>query len=62
MKRKAKEERPLTAQPLGEAFTVATSTSLKPLEKTKDGWDKGPSGTLHYGDGCFRRVPRFFNE
>jgi hypothetical protein len=58
-----KKERAITAQPLGDAFSVPTGNSLKPLEpRNEAGYQQGPSGTLQYGDGCYRRVPRFFDE
>ena len=60
-KRKTKpKDKPITAQAIGEPYSVHTSTSLKPLEHRSKGFDAGPAGTLQYGDGCYRRIPRFF--
>jgi hypothetical protein len=60
--KKKPESKPITAQPLGSGYAVHTSTSLKPLVR-KGNYDWGPSGSLSGNDdGCYRRVPRLFND
>lgn len=63
MSKPKKEDKPITAQPIGEPYATDTTHSMKPLgEPDETGWRKGPAGTLNIGTGAYRRVPRFFES
>jgi hypothetical protein len=58
---KKSDDKPITAQPIGAGFFTRTGRSVKAnLQEDSRGRtieSPGVSG----GDGCYRRVPRFFN-